>query len=45
MLPETRAEILDLLGGRLADVMLSDMYPKATGDHFTDHMAVLVWMS
>ena len=39
---ETRAEIKAALSGRPADAVLSDMHPHATGDHFTDHMSVLV---
>ena len=42
MKPETRADIVAALGGRPADSVLSDMHPYATGDHFTDHMSVLV---
>ena len=39
--PDTQARILEELGGHLADVVLSDMAPNASGTPSLDHDAII----
>jgi len=41
-LPATKAKIKSLLDGKPADVLLSDMFPVASGDNQTDHLNCMV---
>lgn len=38
--PETQSQILQALGNRLADVVLSDMAPRASGNRELDHQVI-----
>ncbi|KAI1729756.1 ftsJ-like methyltransferase domain-containing protein [Ditylenchus destructor] len=39
--PATHAELQRRLNGRILDVVLSDMAPSPTGDHYTDHFRII----
>ncbi|KAI1717343.1 ftsJ-like methyltransferase domain-containing protein [Ditylenchus destructor] len=39
--PATHAELRRRLNGRTLDVVLSDMAPSPTGDHYTDHYRII----
>jgi 23S rRNA (uridine2552-2'-O)-methyltransferase len=40
--PDAPAAVVNALGGRQADIVLSDMAPPATGHRGTDHLRILV---
>ena len=39
--PAVAKELIDLLGGQKADVVMSDMAANTTGNHMVDHMRIM----
>ena len=39
--PEVSKELIDLLGGQKADVVMSDMAANTTGNHMVDHLRII----
>ena len=39
--PEVAQELIDLLGGQKADVVMSDMAANTTGNHMVDHLRIM----